>query len=95
MRIYDYNVPAGSAPLGSTSGVSSAQKYAGGRKAGDSLASSDHTALSVDGAALRSGAQARAARFEALTASVRSGSYSVDPAAISRSLISETLSRAE
>ncbi len=95
MRIYDYQVrDASTTPLGSTSGVSSAQQYAANRRS-EISANSDHASLSSDGALLRSGAQSRAARIEALTASVRAGNYNIDPAAISKSLVGESIGRAE
>jgi anti-sigma28 factor (negative regulator of flagellin synthesis) len=60
-----------------------------------SSALSDNVSLSGLAQLLQTGSSDRAARLASLSAAVRSGTYNVSPEALSRSVVSETISASQ
>ena len=95
MRIYDYHLPADTAPLANAASIASAYGGAAAKARADQGLVSDHTALSTHGSVLLTSSQARAQRIEALTREVRGGQYSVPAGLISKGLVRESAGAVE
>jgi anti-sigma28 factor (negative regulator of flagellin synthesis) len=68
---------------------------AGSQRSTETSASADNVSLSGLSRLLQSGSSDRAARLASLSLAVRSGTYNVSPDALSRSVVSETISASQ
>ncbi len=82
-------VSLGVNPTAPSTGVGSAGSS---QRSTQPATSSDNVSLSGLAQLLQTGSSDRAARLASLSAAVRSGTYSVSPEALSRSVVSETIS---
>ncbi len=92
MRIDDRNAVSGGA-ANRTDELRGAEAVTGGKHSSQyqSRIGGDSVELSGSSLLVRNSDNARAARIAQLAKSVQSGSYSVSPALVSKSLVSETL----
>ncbi len=92
MRIHDRNAASETpANRAAETQAGSAATSAKQLSAYSSLAGGDSIDISGLSRAVHNSSAARAARIEQLTASVQGGSYSANPALVSRALVSETV----